>query len=122
MIFMKAVTIFFVLFLTGHGLFAQQIVADNGKPLVIGSIIELQSKVLAEKRTINIYLPAGYDAADTVKYPVIYLLDGSLDEDFLHIVGLVQFLNFPWVNILPKSIVVGIANVDRKRDLTFPTT
>ncbi|HLO37520.1 MAG TPA: alpha/beta hydrolase-fold protein, partial [Lacibacter sp.] len=28
----------------------------------------------------------------------------------------------PWVNVLPKSIVVGIANVDRRRDFTFPTT
>jgi predicted alpha/beta superfamily hydrolase len=36
--------------------------------------------------------------------------------------GLVQFCNFPWVNILPPAIVVGIANVDRKRDFTFPTT
>ena len=26
------------------------------------------------------------------------------------------------MDILPKSIVVGIANVDRRRDFTFPTT
>ncbi|MGZ4035025.1 MAG: alpha/beta hydrolase, partial [Bacteroidia bacterium] len=58
---------------------------------------------------------------DTTKYPVIYLLDGSADEDFIHISGLVQFLNFSWVNVLPKSIVVGIANIDRKRDFTFPS-
>jgi len=50
------------------------------------------------------------------------LLDGSADEDFIHIAGLVQFTNFPWVKALPNSIVVGIANVDRRRDFTFPTT
>ena len=33
-----------------------------------------------------------------------------------------QFANFSWINMLPKSILVGIANIDRKRDFTFPTT
>lgn len=95
---------------------------ETAKPFVLGVIDELQSKELGEKRIVNIYLPAGYDKNDTVKYPVIYLLDGSADEDFIHVAGLVQFYNFDWVNVVPKSIVVGIANVDRKRDYTFPTT
>ncbi|MEP2653008.1 MAG: alpha/beta hydrolase-fold protein, partial [Paraglaciecola sp.] len=55
------------------------------------------------------------------KYPVIYLLDGSIEEDFIHIAGLVQFGSFSWVEMLPESIVVGISNVDRRRDFTFPT-
>ena len=71
---------------------------------------------------MNIYLPEGYKQGDTTKYPVIYLLDGSADEDFIHIVGLVQFYSFEWINQVPKSIVVGIATVDRRRDFTFPTT
>jgi len=95
---------------------------DKGKSFVLGVIDEIQSKALAEKRTLNIYLPEGYQQNDTTKYPVIYLLDGSADEDFIHIVGLVQFNSFEWVNQMPKSIVVGIATVDRKRDFTFPTT
>lgn len=89
------------------------------KPFVLGEIQEIQSKELSEKRTLNIYLPEGYNPADSINYPVIYLLDGSADEDFIHIVGLVQFYSFEWINQLPKSIVVGIANVDRKRDFTF---
>lgn len=95
---------------------------ENSKPFVLGDILELQSKVLGEKRTLNIYLPEGYNANDSIKYPVIYLLDGSADEDFIHIVGLVQYNSFEWVNIIPKSIVVGIATVDRRRDFTFPTS
>ena len=95
---------------------------DFPKPFVLGVIEHIQSTVLKEKRTLNIYLPEGYSPTDTVKYPVIYLLDGSADEDFIHVVGLVQFNNFSWINRVPKSIVVGIANVDRKRDFTFPTT
>jgi predicted alpha/beta superfamily hydrolase len=95
---------------------------EISKPFVLGETIELQSKLLNEKRTLNIYLPEGYNPKDSIKYPVIYLLDGSADEDFIHIVGLVQYNSFEWINIVPKSIVVGIATVDRRRDFTFPTT
>ena len=49
-------------------------------------------------------------------------MDGSAEEDFIHIAGLVQYNSFEWVNRVPKSIVVGIATVDRRRDFTFPTT
>ncbi len=118
---MKAFIICCLLFLAGPPIFSQAVVSGQ-KPFVLGTIIELQSKVLGEKRTLNIYLPANYNEKDTVKYPVIYLLDGSADEDFIHIAGIVQFANFPWVNMLPHSILVGIANVDRRRDFTFPTT
>lgn len=92
---------------------------DNSKPFTLGLTNEFFSKSLNENRKINIYLPDGYNPNDTVKYPVIYLLDGSADEDFIHIAGIVQYYSFEWINILPKSIVVGIATVDRKRDFTF---
>ncbi len=95
---------------------------DTSKPFVLGKIEAIRSNVLKETRTLNIYLPEGYNQNDTIKYPVIYLLDGSANEDFIHIVGLVQFCSFEWVKQLPKSIVVGIANVDRRRDFTFPTS
>ncbi len=91
-------------------------------PFVLGVIDKIQSIVLNETRILNIYLPEGYNPSDSIKYPVIYLLDGSADEDFIHIVGLVQFNTFEWVNKVPKSIVVGIANVDRARDFTYPST
>jgi uncharacterized protein len=94
---------------------------DNSKPFVLGVIEEIQSVELAEKRILNIYLPEGYNKNDTATYPVIYLLDGSADEDFIHVVGLIQFNNFSWINRVPKSIVVGIANTDRRKDFTFPT-
>lgn len=94
----------------------------NSEPFVLGRVDEVHSNILGENRILNIYLPEGYNPADTAKYPVIYLLDGSADEDFIHIVGLVQYGSFEWVNQVPKSIVVGIATVDRKRDFTFPTS
>jgi uncharacterized protein len=92
------------------------------KPFILGVIDEIQSTELAEKRILNIYLPEGYNKNDTTKYPVVYLLDGAADEDFIHIVGLYQFNSFEWINRVPKSIIVGIATVDRRRDFTYPTT
>lgn len=87
----------------------------------IGETFTFVSDILEEERTVNIYLPIDYANNSTKEYPVIYLLDGTADEDFIHIAGLVQFGTFPWINMLPESIVVGIANVDRKRDFTYPT-
>ncbi|MCI3937682.1 alpha/beta hydrolase-fold protein [Chryseobacterium aahli] len=99
--------------------FQNVILAQNGnvKPLTIGEIRTLKSKILNEERTLNIYLPQGFDK--TKSYPIIYLLDGSMNEDFIHVSGLVQFFNLMYA--MPETIVVGIANIDRKRDFTFHT-
>ena len=90
------------------------------KPFILGEIQTINSSILKENRILNIYLPEGYSADSTGTYPVIYLLDGSANEDFIHVAGLVQFLTM--IEKMPKSIVVGVANIDRKRDFTFPTT
>lgn len=117
---MKIIAVFFSLAFFSQPAFTQA--STTGKPFVLGVIHELESIELGEKRTLNVYLPEGYGANDTARYSVIYLLDGSADEDFIHVVGLVQFNAFSWVNRVPKSIVVGIANVNRRRDFTYPTT
>ena len=90
------------------------------KPFVLGVTRQILSKELGEMRTLNIYLPEGYSPDSAARYPVIYLLDGSANEDFIHVTGIVQFRTM--IAAMPKSIIVGIANVDRKRDFTFPTT
>ena len=90
------------------------------KIFAFGVIEEINSKELSEKRILNIYLPDGYHPDSLATYPTIYALDGSANEDFPHIAGLVQFMNM--YDLLPKSIVVGIANVDRYRDFTYPSS
>ncbi len=87
----------------------------------IGKTIKIESILLNETRVLNIYLPLNYSVDSAKNYPVIYLLDGSKDEDFIHISGIVQFGSFSWINMIPESIVVGIGNVDRKRDFTYST-
>ncbi|MEH0155188.1 alpha/beta hydrolase-fold protein [Limibacter armeniacum] len=100
----------------------KEMVTLDKQDFSIGETVKVHSKVLHEDRILNIYLPDSYRQDSLKKYPVIYLLDGSRDEDFIHISGLVQFGSFSWINMIPETIVVGISNVDRKRDFTFPTS
>jgi len=93
---------------------------ENRKVFPFGVIEEINSTELNEKRVLNIYLPEGYNPDSTATYPVIYVLDGSANEDFPHIAGLCQFMNM--YQLLPNSIVVGVANIDRYRDFTYPST
>jgi len=105
---------FLPLFLLTFGFINAQSVQ---RPLCIGQVHRVYSQALQQERSINIYLPLNYIPEN--EYPVLYLLDGSMHEDFMHIVGLVQFYNLQFA--MPDCIVVGIVNVDRKRDFTFHT-
>lgn len=87
----------------------------DAQSLTIGERKVIRSSFLNENRTLNVYLPEGYKKDSA--YPVLYLLDGSMNEDFLHIAGLVQFFHMTFQ--MPEMIVVGIENIDRKRDFTF---
>ncbi len=107
--------VFVFLFGVKHG-FAQ----IESKPLTIGVTEQFSSQVLGETRTINIYLPENFNDKDTITYPVIYIPDGGIEEDFIHISGIVRYNTQPWINRFPKSIVVGIENTNRQRDFTFP--
>jgi len=114
---MKLKQVFLFWMLLGVFLVTAQTKTESVTPFTIGETRIIRSKILNEKRTLNIYLPETYQKDKA--YPIVYLLDGSANEDFLHIVGLVQFFNMQFQ--MPDCIVVGIANVDRKRDFTFHT-
>lgn len=116
---MKKLIIILVIFLSALHLGNAQV--NIKKPLTIGESVEIKSTVLNENRKVNIYLPNSYSPDSSKQYPVIYLLDGSMDEDFIHIVGNVQFCSFSWIKIIPETIVVGIGNIDRKKDFTYPS-
>lgn len=89
------------------------------RPFVFGEVRTLHSKVLGQDRVLNILLPDGYSPDSSMAYPVVYMLDGSANEDFVHVASLAQFM--ATYGMMPKAIVVGIANVDRKHDFTHPT-
>jgi predicted alpha/beta superfamily hydrolase len=88
-------------------------------PLTIGETLTIDSAVLHEARRINVYFPPGYSATSDSALPVLYMPDGGLAEDFLHVAGLVQVsvgngTMRPW-------LLVGIENTERRRDMTGPT-
>lgn len=91
----------------------------EAQKITIGESITLESTILNETRTINIYLPPYYQPNDTVKYPVVFILDGGVEEDFIHLAGIFRVNSQPWINRFPEAIVVGIENVNRRRDFTF---
>ena len=93
--------------------------AQPAAPLAIGETYTLQSKALAETRRINVYLPPGYvDAADR-RFPVLYMPDGGLAEDFLHVAGLVQVS--VGTGSMRPFVLVGVVKRERRRDLRGPT-
>ena len=92
--------------------------AGASTPVVIGTSITLDSKILGETRRINIYTPPSY-AEDGLRYPVLYMPDGGIQEDFHHITGIVQVSTAN--GTMRPFLVVGIENTERRRDLTGPT-
>jgi len=79
----------------------------------IGKTIEIESKILNEKRSIQVHLPDAYRNGET-RFPVLYLTDGP--GHFRHTVGTMNFLARN--GRIPQMIIVGVANTDRTRDLT----
>ncbi len=94
------------------------VVRPAGDPIAFGIVDGLESKVLGEDRTLNILLPPSYENSEK-RYPVIYLLDGATNEDYHHVAGIVEFLTT--YQLMPESILVGIANTNRGRDFTHPS-
>lgn len=78
----------------------------------------IESIAVGEKRTINVYLPPQYRTAEK-RFPVLYMPDGGLDEDFPHVVRTVDSLIA--LGAIRPIMVVGIPNTQRRRDLTGPT-
>jgi enterochelin esterase-like enzyme len=86
---------------------------DHATPLVVGHRLTLHSSILDEDRTILISLPENPQSGGA-PMPVIYLLDGG--AHFLHTVATMDLLSRR--DKMPYSLVVGIENPDRGRDLT----
>ena len=98
---------------------AQPAAGPASAPLTVGETLTLDSKVLNEVRRVNVYLPPPYSQSPDTRLPVLYMPDGGMAEDFLHIAGLVQVL--VGNGSMRPFLLVGIENTQRRRDLTGPT-
>jgi uncharacterized protein len=92
---------------------------NQAAPLAFGETFTINSKILGETRRINVYAPPGYKESAETRLPVLYMPDGGMAEDFLHVAGLVQ------VSVgngtMRPFLLVGIENTQRRRDMTGPT-
>lgn len=79
----------------------------------------LESRVLGERRVINVYTPPGYDSLAGASFPVVYMPDGGMAEDFPHIANTLDSLIA--LRAIGPVILAGIENTERRRDLTGPT-
>ncbi len=109
-----------VVLMCGAGMPSLNGQTSDGEPIVIGRSYTLQSDVLEQVRRFNVYLPPGYEESESTSYPVLYLLDGGVAEDFVHIVGIAA-LAADFRRIRP-FIVVGVEGIDRYHDLVHPTS
>jgi predicted alpha/beta superfamily hydrolase len=91
--------------------------SSGAAALSIGETWTIDSQILGEKRRINVYLPAGLPAGQAL--PVMYMPDGGMQEDFLHVAGLLQV--GAGNGTVRPFLLVGIENTERRRDLTGPT-
>ncbi|MEG2804572.1 alpha/beta hydrolase-fold protein [Stenotrophomonas sp.] len=88
-------------------------------PLAIGETFTLASRALGETRRINVYRPTAWNLPADQPLPVLYMPDGGIGEDFLHVAGLVQVLVAN--GSMRPFLLVGIENTERRRDMTGPT-
>ena len=79
----------------------------------------IESKQVGETRNINVWTPPDYKS-NIDSLPVMYMADGGIiDEDFPHIANTLAELIKS--KSIPPMILVGIANTQRRRDLSGPT-
>jgi predicted alpha/beta superfamily hydrolase len=93
-------------------------VHEGETPIIIGTSLPLESEALGETRIINIHLPMSYDGSN-VDYPVLYLIDGGVQQDFLPVAG---FGSLAWLSgQYEEFIVVGVQTNNRRYELTTPS-
>ena len=85
-----------------------------GTPIEVGRSYQIDSKILGEQRTIDVQLPDGYQADSARRYPLIVVLDGEYESQIAFAVT--GF--YATMSRLPETIVVGVRNTNRMRDLT----
>lgn len=97
-----------------------QVKSQDVDQIVIGKKHSLRSDILNEDREYWISLPDSYNVQESSykSYPLLIVLDGNVH--FKALSGMVNYMssdlyrNFK----IPEMIVVGIQNIDRRRDYT----
>jgi len=90
-------------------------ITQNPDPIPNHDTFTIASKFVNENRVINIWTPKNYKDGNQ-NFPVLYMPDGGIKEDFPHIANTIAKLVKS--NLIEPIILVGIENTDRRRDLS----
>jgi len=97
-----------------------QVKSQDSEQIVIGNKHIFHSNILDEDREYWVSLPESYHKVESSfkKYPILIILDGNVH--FKSITGMVNYMSSDLYRSwkIPEMIVVGIQNVDRRRDYT----
>jgi len=89
---------------------------EDGTPVSIATVRKIQSAALDEERTLLVSLPTNYEDTQ-FRYPVLYVLYGDQVRGYMaETVHEVDRLAES--GVIPQMIIVGVANVERYRDLS----
>jgi predicted alpha/beta superfamily hydrolase len=94
---MKPILFLFLSFLSPQ-IFSQEI--------TIGKRDKLYSEILQQDREFSVYFPPSYNTSVNQKYPVLYILDG--DYNFQYVAGFLE-LQGAISEIIPEMILVAIS-------------
>lgn len=89
---------------------------QGGAPLAIGESYLIRSETLAGDRILTVRLPLEYELEPERAFPVVYLLDGGPDQDFVHIAGIAQSRELN--GTFEPFILVGIQSTERRHFFT----
>lgn len=86
-------------------------------PIAFGVSHHFRSKTLGDEREVNVWAPADV-AKGAQPCTVLYVVDGGIDQDFLHIAGLGELAELS--GTYGPLIVVGVQTKVRRHELTPP--
>ena len=113
---LKLVIVIFPVLAAGSAAAQPVLEMEDGAPVSIATVRKIQSEALGEERTLLVSLPKGYDDTQ-FRYPVLYVLYGDQIRGYMaETVHEVDRLSES--GVIPKMIIVGVANVQRYRDLS----
>ena len=78
----------------------------QAQDISIGKKDTVSSQILNSKRALSIYLPPSYYVSKKQKFPVLYILDG--DYNFNYVAGLLE-IQASIAEFIPETILVGIS-------------
>src|SRR5687768_3245021 len=105
-----------VTLVNGESILAQSTATptSENKPLESSNIVKtnIHSTILGEDRSLIIHLPRNYSKDTAQKHPVMYVLDGTSQDD--HTADKITVLSD--AGLVPAAIVVGLPNTRGNRE------